>query len=302
MKQYCLDYEHLNDTEFSAYARFLQSKWRKENEINIGQFKNRKGELITLGNFIDQRDAKSGANFLTDNIREVVHAALQNREKGAVIQKDRLLRNMLSSQPMAFNLFGELTVDLDLATKVFRKLISSDIKKVTKIIFEHSDGRGDPEYSSDSSAFDVFAEFDYGQNKKGFIGIEVKYAESLKDSPSDHRQRYEELSAGIINLEGNLTKLKGKPIQQIWRDHLLAIAHLKHKSRRYGKGFFIYLYPKQNKECDEGVKKYVDCLVSESEEESGFYPRFLEEFVEALLGLDDAEWIKEFARRYLGRD
>ena len=54
MKQYQLDYEHLNDTEFSAYARFLQSKWRKEKEIAIGQFKNRRGELITLGNYIEK--------------------------------------------------------------------------------------------------------------------------------------------------------------------------------------------------------------------------------------------------------
>ncbi|MBK8551062.1 MAG: hypothetical protein IPL53_08415 [Ignavibacteria bacterium] len=40
-------------------------------------------------------------------------------------------------------------------------------------------GRGSKEYSGDHSAFDVFVEF-VRNEKKGFIGIEVKYSENLE--------------------------------------------------------------------------------------------------------------------------
>jgi len=297
------------DTEFSAWARQLQNDWRIKNEFPIGTYKNKKGESIILGNYIE-KDFNKANNFLTKNIREVVAETLKNKEKGAKISKTRLYTNLLSSQPLAFNLFAELSLDLHLATKFLNRQFGKRIKEVTSIIFEHSDGRGDSEYSFDHSAFDVFIEYNSELGQKGFIGIEVKYSESLKDEPAKYKDRYSELTtdSGMFKSD-SIEILKKKPIEQIWRDHLLSISHLNHKGKKYDDGFFVYLFPKKNRECQNGVDKYVKQFVSFDEHtnqynemKTGFYIRHMKEFVLDLKELCKDEWVDKFIERYFGNN
>src|SRR5258706_6885377 len=132
--QYNVDYS--KDSEFSAYARLLQSKWREQKGYPGSKF----------GNFLEVKFAKaSKANYLTDNIRELVVEEILNAKKnGALISEPRIWDNLLSSQPLCFNLFGELKHDLELATRFFRKIFPSKIDQVTSIKFEYSPGRGNP--------------------------------------------------------------------------------------------------------------------------------------------------------------
>ena len=79
------------DTEFATLARNLQDRWRIKKNFPIGTYKNAKGELIPLGNYIERTFAlRTGANFLTPRIFEVVIETLANRELGAKIEKTRL--------------------------------------------------------------------------------------------------------------------------------------------------------------------------------------------------------------------
>jgi len=293
-EHYKTDYR--DRTVFQSYARLLQSKWRDKKGYDAGKY----------GNFLLPEFAREEkANFLTDRIKTLVeYEMLRKPITQKMIQDDRMWENLLSSQPLCFNLFGEMHFDMKLASKVFRKLFPKRVHRVTDIIFEHSPGRRDPKYTNDKSAFDVFIEYVNGV-KRGFVGIEVKYIEdlteeSLEKAEKNFKERYVEISkhSGCIKMEC-IEKLKKPPLAQIWRDHLLSKATLQDYD---DEGFFIYLYPKQNKECDEGVKKYIECLVSKDEEVTGFYPRYLEDFVDALEELDNSEWIKEFGRRYLERD
>jgi hypothetical protein len=297
------------DTEFAAFARQLQNKWRNKHNYPIGSYKNVKGEVIQLGNYIERKFAfKTGANFLSENILNIVIKALVNKENGAKIEKTRLFTNLLSSQPLAFNVFGELAYDKTLATRFFCDLFPDRIKEVEDIIFEHSSGRGNCEYTCDHSAFDVFVKFNTPNGKKGFIGIEVKYAENLNDKPSTHKSRYQ-----VLADESNLFKpdsietLKQRPIQQIWRDHLLSIAHLKHKRENYDDGFFIYLFPKKNIECQNAVNKYIMQFRSynsytkkHDEKMTGFYIHYLDDFINRLRLFKNENWTKELIDRYLG--
>lgn len=113
------------DTEFAAHARLLQSKWRTK--------KGYPG--LKYGNFLDIDFAKtSKANFLTDNIRQLVTVSLANAEtEGAMIGEPKIWNNLLSSQPLCFNLFGKLHYNLDLATKYFRILSPNRIETVKSI-------------------------------------------------------------------------------------------------------------------------------------------------------------------------
>ena len=86
-----------------------------------------------------------------------VPAARMKRQKvGKLYGKPRIFNDLLSSQPLCFNLFGELTCDLPLASAVVNSMTDGRFKEVTKIDFEWSPGRRESRYLNDRSAFDVF--------------------------------------------------------------------------------------------------------------------------------------------------
>lgn len=283
------------DTDYAAFARLLQSKWR-----------DKKGyPELKLGNFLEIEFAKtSKANYLTDNIKELITIAVANAKKdGAMISEPRIWNNLLSSQPLCFNLFGELHYDLDLATTFFKNLFPTRIDKVTSVKFEYSAGRKNIEYTGDRSAFDVFIEYTKN-NKNGFIGIEVKYSESLREENKEnanntfnkHQKEYTRLTTDKYFKPNALENVKQVPLSQIWRDHLLSIAHLKD----YDEGFFVFLFPKENTHCQNGINEYIKHLNSENEELTGFYPRHLDDFIRTLRNIHNTEWTKELEERYLG--
>ena len=100
------------------------------------------------------------------------------------------------------------------------------VHEVTEEDFEFSPGRGDVRFTGDRSAFDVYVRYKTQSNGSGFIGIEVKYHEGLNDPVAEHRRRYDEVASEMgCFLTGKLPALREKPLQQIWRDHLLVGAH-----------------------------------------------------------------------------
>jgi hypothetical protein len=286
--KYFTDYS--DKTEFASNARLLQSIWRTEKGFDKGRF----------GNYLNQNNAiKSGENFLTIRIFELVKNVVYNNPgKRKVIQQPRIWTNLLSSQPMAFNLFGELTFNLDLCRRVFEELYPErKIKIVNRIEFEYSPGRRSEKYTNDNSAFDVFIEYVNNQDENCFFGIEVKYAEDLNDKPSKDRLEYTEVAE-----ESNVFKqekfgdLKAKPLQQIWRDHLLTLSMFI-KNDDYKVGDFIYLYPTENKSCRVGVKKYTETFNDNTE--TYFKPLTLEKLVGMMKKHCTDNWISEFEDRYL---
>ncbi|MBE9469231.1 MAG: hypothetical protein IMY72_13040 [Bacteroidetes bacterium] len=245
---------------------------------------------------------KTGANFLTNSIFEIVKYEVANGKKvGKVISEPRIWNNLLSSQPLAFNLFGELKLDKQLARQVFSELYPEfGITSIIEIEFEHSPGRKNLKYTGDSSAFDVFVEYLDKLDNKSFLGIEVKYSENLKDNPSSHKRRYEEISteSGFIDLT-KIEDLKKKPVQQIWRDHLLTLS-LFITNLDYKRGDFIYLFPMGNNECVEAIKKYQKTFLPDKE--NYFKPLTIEKLTEKIKDYCSKKWIIDFKDRYLNFD
>ena len=64
------------------------------------------------------------------------------REIGAMLDQERLWTNMLSSQPLCFNLCGGMKLDAAKATLCFPHLFPEYVATVEGIYFEHSPGRG----------------------------------------------------------------------------------------------------------------------------------------------------------------
>jgi hypothetical protein len=283
---------------FQRRARLLQSMWREAQGYGMGVHKGRHGER-PLGSRLSESSADRLDNYLTETIRSVVDREVRDPEqsKGKLYARPRIFDDLLSSQPLCFNLFAELQQDLPLATAVFQDLTepcSHPVGVVEAIDFEYSPGRGDPNYTDDNSAFDVYVRFQTPKGGSGFIGIEVKYHEDLSGKAARLRPRYEQVAhlMGCFD-EAHLPELQRAPLQQVWRDHLLAGAHrLRHE---FADGFFAILYPEGNRACAKVVHRYRECLSSGDT----FAEWTLERFTSVVACHTDAEWLGLFRDRYL---
>jgi hypothetical protein len=280
------------DNAFQQRARLLQTLWREARGLPVGEHRG-----LPLGSTLELTHAKETlSNFLTETIRDVVrHDVLgPGRDPGSLIREDRLLANLLSSQPLCFNLFGELQRDLDLATRALGALVPGRIARVTEILFEHSPSRRDPRFTGDRSAFDVFVRYESPSGQRGFLGVEVKYHEALNDQAAEHRARYDELADAMGCFPQDRRALKDKPLQQIWRDHLLAGALLG-GGLGYDEGAFVFLYPRDNTACARALAAYRAELTNDDT----FLVWTLEDVVAALHAASDAPWIDALQERYL---
>lgn len=280
------------DSEFQRRCRLRQALWREANNIPIGRKQN--GEL--LGSRIEWPRAKNLLeNFITPVVREVVDVEVRNRPHGAgkLFGEPRIYDNLLSSQPLCFNLFGELSVDLNCAKLVLEKL-EPRIDRVSKIRFEHSPGRGDPRYTGDHSAFDVFVEYESRDGKRGFLGIEVKYHEALTEKPSEHKSRYDELATICgwwLNDPANVRR--ERPLQQMWRDHLLAASLI--VNHDFDEGIFVFLAPAENAPCARAVAAFKQHVVPEKKDVFRFWTL---EDVTTSLAAANVPWLATFRARY----
>ncbi len=115
-------------------------------------------------------------NFLTKASANALREAIEDRGAGAagLIEPTRVRGNLLSSQPLAFNAFGELAADLALCTNWLRTLVP-DVIEATAVRFEFRPAHGD---IGDNSAFDVAVEYTCSAGP-ALLGLEVKYTDDF---------------------------------------------------------------------------------------------------------------------------
>lgn len=277
------------DSLFQRRARVLQSLWRAEQGYEAGTHRGR-----PLGSRLPMPWAEESlANYLTDTIQAVVRHEVTPEAQG-LYGYPRIYDNLLSSQPLCFNLFAELQQDLTLATAVLRDLMGKRVHEVKGVRFEHSPGRGNPRYTDDNSAFDVYLEFSGPAHTRGFVGVEVKYHESLQDREAKHRDRYDILAAAMGCFhQHKLATLQRRPLQQLWRNHLLAGSL--QQADGFDKGIFAFLYPRDNLCCANAVENYRDCLARQD----SFAVWTLETVAAALKRQTPNVWVDSFVDRYL---
>ncbi len=104
------------DRPWQRRLRLTQALWREKKGFPIGTRSDGKplGSRIAIS-----RREKDVSNFLTDSIREVVRTGLASdmtRREEKLISEPRIHEDLLSSQPLCFNLFGAMKADLRIAT------------------------------------------------------------------------------------------------------------------------------------------------------------------------------------------
>jgi len=278
-----------------------QSKWREENNIPIGVYRR-----IEIESLISYDYAFTNmANFISEHTKNFIRMELPHLETTPVFDTNRFLTNLLSSQPLCFNLFCKLKEQLNIATIIFQKLLPNiDISEIIKIEYEYSPGRGNIKFTRDNTAFDVFIEYLQRNRKKCFLGIEVKYTETLNEDKQDKIMKYDKVRYKELTVKSGMFKnvstenFKKPKLWQIWRDHLLSISMLKESEvlYEYEKRYFIYLYSSQNTQCNEGIKMYKSYL----NDNHNVLEIHLEKIIKEIKNNINEEWVSNLSKRYIG--
>ncbi|MEI7902901.1 MAG: hypothetical protein WCK89_21865 [bacterium] len=179
------------------------------------------------------------------------------------MEPHRLRNNLLSSQPLCFNLFVPLALDLNLATRLISALPSlGHIKRVTEVKLEYSPSPKS-DYLNDGSSFDAWVEYERTDGSLGFIGIETKLTEPFSKAQYPFDQRYAKWMAcdGWWWKPGADADFSNLSFNQLWRNHLLAFA-LRHKSpRKYAECYCAVCSHPLDAGCPRSVAAYAAHLL-----------------------------------------
>lgn len=246
------------DGRFRSAARARQALLREQYGWGIGLHRAGSDHEREIGCYLDK--AHEDANFITPEVARLARREVAFREDDALIDEDRLFRNMLSSHPATFNAFGPLKLDLKLATAVGRRICPDLVRQVTAVLFEHSPARRHPSFTDDRTAFDVLLKAKTPAGH-GFVAVEFKYTETMAETPARLRPRYDELSTATgLYKDPDHPALRNTPLQQLWRQHMLAAAMV--MNGLYATGRFIVVAPALNTDVWAAVAKYRDHLSS----------------------------------------
>jgi hypothetical protein len=213
-----------SDSRRTARYRLLQS-WYREQVLSAeyGEYRAHGGSR-PLGSLLSLRDVveRPELNFMTETAaRYARERADLVQASGGSIDKARLARNMLSSMPMTFSIFGELRARADRGLDVVRAFL--DPHAVAVEVMECA-WRPAVDVLGDRSAFDAAVITQRTDGTRHLVGIDVKYTEQFNRTiyNSDCYRQVHERSGWFH--PGTARPLLGPATNQLWRTSLLAAA------------------------------------------------------------------------------
>lgn len=282
--------------EPARIARYRSHQsWYREHVLRArpGQFRT----YPTLGSYLHEEDVvrDPSLNFLTAEAE--AHAeerAVVVKGEGGALDPVRLRRNMLSSMPLCFNLFGSMRGEpafLALVQQVF----DSTATAIVDVICEYAPPPGREEYLNDRTAFDAVIFYETSAGPR-FLGIETKYTEPFSQKQYD-TPRYREVteaSGWFANPTTAPDILKGSTSNQLWRTMMLAASMELRGEHGTGSVAVVALAD------DRGADAAVGILREHLTSQDRLVHVSLETIADAAEGMDElAAWAAAFRLRYL---
>lgn len=213
-------WREVKDGPWRAGLRLQQAWWRQE-RLNMPPGPIREGgrlvaSMLPLGVGMSPNLMSAEAVTAAERARE----ELRRSKAPGIIHPDRLKRNLLSSQPLCFSIFGHLSETPD-ALLPWVKTMLPEAERVSEVRLEWAP-------SADAlagSAFDSFVEVELRGGRRGFLGIECKYAEKLTESqrrPASAKFKERTRESGWRDEAVAVLDLHG--LRQLWYNQLLAQA------------------------------------------------------------------------------
>ena len=291
-------------TEFTKKCRELQ-----------GAYRDRMGEPMGYGPRPNSPNKQinmlvggetTGKNFVNEYAFNHAKYRVKNKDDAETIDGYRLFNNMLSSQPMAFNLFCPFRQMLEegkfeTVSYIFKAIFpDKHIGEVTKVELEFLHTKIE-DYLNDHTAMDAIVRYNDTDGKPAFIAIETKYTDVLGENTGSKRAYYDkwikqigkfkpETEAELIKSvmavktakKGDKLKdvLKGmKVVTQIYRNFLLTECYgIKEGANRC---YSVVLAPAQHPTTEHEVASLKDELKPEYQYRISALS--LEDFVERTL-------------------
>lgn len=255
-----------SDNAFTKKARLLQSMYRVKigEEEGVGSTKTSKRKY---GNMISGGEI-SGKNFLMKETFEYAKKRVKNRKDNETIDEFRLFNNLLSSMPMAFNLFHPLMLLLEENPEKVTLAIRSIFKNipvfvVTKIGLEFIPTPIE-KYAKDKSAMDAYIQFQDNNGEKYIIAIETKYTDilGLNEAHNCEEQKQMLIDTGLFyaEFEGLLIANKIK-LTQIYRNLLLTERYREVENLK--DSYSVVLSPKEHPSTEKEIRSVTEYLKPE---------------------------------------
>jgi hypothetical protein len=287
-----------SDNTFTARMRRHQS-WYRANVLRV-PYGTGPGATATsqFGNMLTRADGEAGRNFLTREIAEVARARVA--QGAGAVEPFRLFHNMLSSQPMCFNLFGPLARDAALATRLLPTLVPGPVAAVTRVVLEWAPApSGD--YLGDRTAFDAFIEYRTTDGGLHALGIETKLTESFSAKVYD-REEYRRWMRVPDRpwLSDADERVSAVEHNQLWRDHLLAVAIRHHVHSPYATTGLLVVHHPEDQGCTSVYAGYRALLRNgDSTLSSISLDRIVNGWAKLTEPAARAAWLDPFRVRYL---
>jgi hypothetical protein len=157
--------------------------------------------------------------------------------------------------PLTFNLLAPWGHALERASSYLIELLPAFTGAARQLLFEHSPGRGNPKFTADYTAFDALIRYSDGQGRNGFVAFEIKYSESMREPMPELKPRHDELShASNLFTDPAAAALRANPLQQLWREHLLAQSMI--DNGLYDEGYLVVIAPALNYHVQDATDAY----------------------------------------------
>ena len=260
-------------------------------EAGIGANGKAVSSMLPTGAVADRPDL----NFLVP--AAYAHAARRIalvRAEGGTLEEDRLGRNLLSSMPLCFNIFGAIGTH-PAFPQLLRLLFDPDVADLDAVECEWAP-QPPSNHLDDRSAFDAFVAYRHASGPACFVGIETKYTEPF--SP----YKYEKPAYRRVTEESGWFKpgaydaLKGSKTNQLWRTTMLAASMVDGDRFQWGKVLLLTCAD------DTGAAECAALVREQLLDPSRLVHTTYEAVVDAARQVDDsdlAQWADQFERRYL---
>ena len=284
-----------SDKPFTATMRQHQSRYRRDVlKVPCGTGPGPKASSF-YGNMLPAEHGASGANFLTPEIFQVVQQRLALGKDR--VEPFRLLHNMLSSQPMCFNLFGQLVRDHDLARQLMEPMVGQ-LTRVDEVRIEYHPEPAS-EYLDDRTSFDAFIAYTRPDGRRGFVGIETKLTEPFSQRRVDKPSYRRWMTGDAPWTDEAHDKVAGISHNQLWRDHLLAVALVARPGSIFDEGYLMLVRHPGDTQCEQIVAGYRGLL---RKDDRSFIDVPLDRLLDTwsgALGQAAPSWLSAFRQRYL---
>jgi hypothetical protein len=289
-------------TDFRQRTRYEQARWRVARGHPIGSqpYVARPGgpKPRPVGSRLPLVYAQeTGANLVTRAALAAARARTSFTEPRQSFDYQRLWADLLSSEALAFNLFGDLAADPHLANRAVHAWWPDAPGTVSAVRFAHSPGRLDPAWLNSLREFDAAFELQCSDQTRGIVAVDVKLHERLKSETPKPENLWRTVTvaerSGVF-APGAIDAVKGRSeLAVMWLEHLLVLSMLQHPGGRWRWGRYVVVHPAGNPDIVEECVRYRSLLA----DESTFGSVTIEELIES--AVLPAATITELRERYL---